>query len=163
MATHKFTTCLWFDGKAEEAAKHYTSIFKDGKMGDITHYEKEGFEFHHQPEGAVMTVEFTLNGQDFMGLNGGPIFKFNEAVSMVINVDTQEEIDYYSEKLTEGGEQGPCGWVKDKFGFSWQVNPVELTEMLKDPDKEKVARVTNAYLHMKKFDLQKLRDAFNGK
>lgn len=161
--TQRITNCLWFDSQAEEAARYYTSIFKNSSVGDITYYGKAGVDQHQQQEGTVMTVEFNLDGQEFMGLNGGPIFKFNEAMSLMINCEGQEEIDYYWNKLTAGGEEGPCGWLKDKFGVSWQVNPLELSEMLKDKDKEKVARVTEAFMQMKKFDLAALRKAFEGK
>lgn len=304
MATIKqrITNCLWFDDHAEEAAKFYTSVFPNSKVGDITRYGKEGYEIHKRPEGSVMTVEFILNGMEFMGLNGGPIFKFNpsisffvvcetvketdeiwsklsaggfilmslgkydwserygwvqdryglswqislgklqdvgqfitpsllfankqhgraeeainfytsifknsgvtgilkygkgenepegtvkhaqftlegqvfmimdsalphqfqfnEAISLDVHCETQEEIDYYWNKLTEGGTEGPCGWLKDKFGVSWQVEPVQLAQMLKDADKTKTERVTKAFMKMKKFDIKELEKAFNGK
>ena len=158
----RISNCLWFDNRAEEAAKFYTSIFKNSSVGKITRYGKAGFEFHKQPEGTVMTVEFTLDGQEFMGLNGGPIFKFNESVSLVVHCANQEEVDYYWSKLTQGGEESQCGWLKDKFGLSWQVVPDELSEMVSDPDKEKADRVMNAFMQMRKFDLEKLRKAYNG-
>ncbi len=164
MATIKqrITNCLWYDSQAEDAAKHYTSIFKNSGIGHITRYGKEGFEFHGKPEGTAMTVAFRLDGQEFVALNAGPQFKFNEAISLIINCENQEEIDHYWNKLTEGGEEGPCGWLKDKFGVSWQVVPIQLLEMLKDPDTKKTQRVTAAFLKMKKFDIGKLREAFNG-
>lgn len=300
----QIAVCIWFDSQAEEAAKFYTSVFPNSSIGDITRYGKAGYETHHQPEGTVMTVEFNISGQEFMGLNGGPIFKpnpsisffvvcetedeinkswdtlskggsvlmaldkypwsekygwlqdkygvtwqlalgkvsevgqklspsllyvnkdkdpkghaeaamnfytsvfensgirgiaryekgegdiegtvkhaqfnlngqqfmamdssiehkytFTEALSLLVNCNNQEEIDYYWEKFTKDGEEGPCGWCKDKFGVSWQINAIELNEMLKDKDEEKVARVTEAFLKMKKFDIAKLRKAFNG-
>ena len=161
--TQRIINCLWFDSAAEEAAALYTSIFKNSRIGTITRFGKEGFEFHHKPEGSVMTVNFFLDGQEFTALNGGPQFKFNEAVSLIINCENQEEIDHYWNKLTaNGGEEGPCGWLKDKFGLSWQVVPVEWIAMTNDPDKEKVKRVMNAMFQMKKFDLAALRKAFNG-
>ena len=159
----RISNCLWMDSEAEEAATLYTSIFKNSSIGAITRYGKEGFEFHGKPEGTAMTVVFYLDGQEFMALNGGPKFKFNESVSLVIHCETQEEIDHYWGKLTEGGEEGPCGWLKDKFGLSWQVVPVQLAEMLKDPDTKKTQRLTHAFMQMKKFDLKKLQEAFEGK
>lgn len=159
----RITNCLWFDSQGEEAAKLYTSIFKNSSIGDITYYGNEGKEIHGHSDGMVMTVQFHLDGQEFMALNGGPKFPFTEAISLMINVDTQEEIDYYWSKLTaDGGEQGPCGWLKDKFGLSWQVAPTRLQEMLLDPDKSKTERVMKAFMQMKKFDLKKLEEAYNG-
>jgi predicted 3-demethylubiquinone-9 3-methyltransferase (glyoxalase superfamily) len=164
IATQKILPCLWFDSEAEEAAKLYTSIFKDSKVLSVSRYGKEGFEVHGRPEGTVMTVEFQIEGQRFVALNGGPLFKFSEAVSFQIHCQTQEEIDYYWSKLTAGGgSEGPCGWLKDKFGLSWQVAPTALTEMLMDKDAKKVQRVTKAFLQMKKFDIAKLRRAFDGR
>jgi predicted 3-demethylubiquinone-9 3-methyltransferase (glyoxalase superfamily) len=156
----KMSTCLWFDSQAEEAARFYVSVFKDGKIGRIAHYGKEGFEIHGRPEGSVLTVEFEVNGQKFIALNGGPQFKFDEAVSFVINCETQEEIDYYWSKLTNGGQEGPCGWLKDKFGLSWQVVPTVLSDMMADKDHTKSDRVMKAFLQMKKFDIQKLKEAY---
>jgi predicted 3-demethylubiquinone-9 3-methyltransferase (glyoxalase superfamily) len=152
-----FTICLWFDNQAEDAARFYTSLFKNSKIESISRYGKEGFEIHGQIEGTVMTVSFTINGQSFTALNGGPVFKFDEAVSLQIFCDTQEEIDYYWNKLTEGGEESQCGWLKDKFGFSWQVIPSILPELMSNP--EKSGRVTEAFLKMKKFDIEKLKRA----
>jgi predicted 3-demethylubiquinone-9 3-methyltransferase (glyoxalase superfamily) len=162
--TQRITNCLWFDNEAEEAAKLYTSIFPNSSIGQIARYTEEGFEFHQKPAGSVMTVNFTLDGQKFVGLNGGPIFKFNEAMSLMINCESQEEIDHYWYKLTaDGGQEGPCGWLKDKFEVSWQVAPTKLMEeMQADPDKSKVERVTKAYMQMKKFDIETLKKAFNG-
>jgi predicted 3-demethylubiquinone-9 3-methyltransferase (glyoxalase superfamily) len=152
-----FTICLWFDNQAEEAARFYTSLFKNSKIDAISKYGKEGFEIHGQKEGTVMTAAFTINGQSFTALNGGPLFKFSEAVSLQIFCDTQEEIDRYWSKLSEGGEEGQCGWLKDKFGFSWQVIPSILPELMSDPAKS--GRVTETFLKMKKFDIEKLKKA----
>lgn len=159
----KLMTSLWFDGQAEEAARLYTSLFKDGRIGRVTHYTKEGFEIHGQPEGQVLTVEFEFGGQRYIGLNGGPQFKFNESMSIVVLCDTQDEIDHYWSRLTaDGGEESMCGWLKDKFGLSWQITPAVLQEMLHNPDKRKVERVTKAFLQMRKFNIKALEDAFNG-
>ncbi len=160
---NRISNCLWFDSDAETAAKFYISIFPNSSIGEISYYGKEGFEFHGKPEGSVMSVNFQLDGTRFMGLNGGPLFKFNESVSFMISCDSQDEIDHYWNSLiSEGGEESYCGWLKDKFGVSWQVIPTELDEMMSDPDKERVKRATNAFLQMRKFDLKLLRDAFNG-
>ena len=157
MDNKQLTPCLWFDKEAEDAAKFYVSVFKNSSINSVTRYGKEGFEIHGQKEGTVMTVEFTLNGQRFIGLNGGPQFKFSEAISFTIPCDTQEEIDYFWKKLTEGGEEGPCGWLKDRFGLSWQVTPTILPKLLKDP--ARAPRVTSAFLKMKKFDIKELENA----
>ena len=162
MVLQRIRNCLWFDNQAEEAARFYISIFKNSFICDITYYGKVGFETHHQPEGKVMTVDFILDGSKFMGLNGGPEFAFNESISFVVHCDNQEEIDYYWNKLTEGGQEVQCGWLKDKFGVSWQVVPVILLEMIKDPDREKADRVMKAFMPMKKFDLAKLQKAYEG-
>jgi predicted 3-demethylubiquinone-9 3-methyltransferase (glyoxalase superfamily) len=154
--TNQITPCLWFDNQAEEAAKFYVSIFKQSKIENISRYGKEGFEIHGQKEGTAMTVAFQINGQSFTALNGGPIFKFNEAISFQVFCNTQEEIDYYWNKLTKGGEEVQCGWCKDKYGISWQIIPSILPELLSNP--EKAGKVTQAYLQMKKFDIQKLLD-----
>ncbi len=151
------TICLWFDNQAEEAAGFYTSVFKNSKIESVSRYRKEGFEVHGQNEGTVMTVNFQINGQSFTALNGGPVFQFNEAISLQIFCDTQEEIDYYWKKLTDGGEESQCGWLKDKYGISWQVIPTVLSELLANP--EKAGRVTDAFLKMKKFDIGKLKNA----
>lgn len=159
----KLMTALWFDDQAEEAAKLYTSLFKDGRIGRISRYTKEGREIHGQPEGKVLSVEFEFGGQRYNAINGGPMFKFTEAVSIAILCDTQEEIDFYWSRLTaDGGQESQCGWLKDKFGMSWQVTPAILSDMVCDPDTRKVERVTKAFLQMKKFDIKKLKDAFNG-
>ena len=163
MATmQKITPNLWFAGQAEEAANYYTSIFKNSKIGKITRYGKEGQEIHKMPEGSVMTIEFTLDGQDFLGLNGGPYFQFNEAISLMVKCKTQKEIDYYWEKLSAVPQAEQCGWLKDKFGFSWQIVPEAMDEMLSDENPERVARVTEAFLKMKKFDLAELENAYQG-
>lgn len=162
MATmQKITANLWFDRQAEEAAQYYTSIFRNASVGRISHYGKEGYEIHGMPEGTVMVVEFSLEGQQFVALNGGPHFTFNEAVSLIVNCDTQEEVNYYWEKLSEGGDQKAqmCGWLKDKFGLSWQVVPVILSELLTVPDTEKSGKVMKAMLQMKKLDIAALQQA----
>jgi predicted 3-demethylubiquinone-9 3-methyltransferase (glyoxalase superfamily) len=157
---NKLVSCLWFDKEAEDAAVFYCSIFRNSKMGKITRYGKEGFEIHGQPEGKVMTADFELEGSRFVALNGGPHFTFSEAISFQIHCDTQEEIDYYWRKLTaDGGQEGPCGWLKDKFGLSWQVTPVALIEMLSSDDAARAQRVTKAFLQMKKFDIAALQRA----
>ena len=157
--------CLWFDKQAQEAAKFYASIFRDSKIGDVARYGKEGFEIHGQPEGTVLTAEFQLDGQDFVGMNGGPLFKFNEAVSFQVMCESQEEIDYYWDRLSEGGDPKAqqCGWLKDKFGLSWQVVPVVLAKLLKDKDKAKSGRVMNALMPMKKLDIAALQRAYAGR
>lgn len=159
MATEGFTTCLWFDGQAEEAARFYTSIFKDGRIGRIARYTEAG---PGEP-GSVVTVEFEINGQRFVALNGGPEFTFNESVSFQIHCADQAEVDYYWERLTEdGGQESQCGWVKDKFGVSWQVVPDGLIELVHDPDPEKAARATRAMLSMSKLDIDAVRKAHAG-
>ena len=155
----RITPFLWYDDKAEEAANFYTSVFKNSKIGSITRYEEKGAAASGRPAGSVMTVEFTLDGQEFVALNGGPHFKFTEAVSFVINCETQEEVDEFWEKLTEGGEEVQCGWLKDKYGLSWQVVPTILTELLKDKDPAKAQRVMEAMLQMKKIDIKTLKQA----
>jgi predicted 3-demethylubiquinone-9 3-methyltransferase (glyoxalase superfamily) len=150
----KITVCLWFDNQAEEAASFYVSLFKNSRIESVNRFGKEGFEHHGKKEGSVMTVNFSLNGQPFMALNGGPIFEFNESVSFQIFCDSQEDIDYYWDNLTKGGAESQCGWLKDKFGVSWQVIPSVLTELMSDPEKSE--KVTRAFLSMKKFDIEKL-------
>jgi len=157
MEKQTITPCLWFDHEAEEAANFYVSIFKNSKVNSVSRYGKEGFDIHHQKEGTAMTVDFTLNGQPFIGLNGGPVFKFTEAVSFTIPCETQEEVDYFWEKLTAGGQESQCGWLKDKYGLSWQVVPTILPKLLKDP--ERSGRVMNAFMKMKKFDIETLEKA----
>jgi len=152
----KIIPFLWFDNQAEEAMNFYTSIFKNSKVGNITRYGDAG----PGPKGSVMTVSFELEGQEFTALNGGPEFKFTEAISFFVNCKSQEEVDELWEKLSAGGEEGPCGWLKDKFGVSWQIVPTVLIEMLNDPDPEKSKRVTEAMLQMKKIDIQTLKQAY---
>ena len=156
--TKDITICLWFDNQAEEAANFYTTVFKDSKILSASRYGKEGFENHGQKEGTVMTISFNLKGQSFTALNGGPLFKFNESVSFQVFCEDQEEIDYYWENLTaNGGEEGQCGWLKDKYGVSWQIIPDNLSELMSDPSKK--GRVTNAFMQMKKLDIFKLINA----
>ena len=159
---NKITPNLWFDDRAEEAAKFYASVFKNSKVGRITRYGKEGFEVHKRPAGSVMTVEFMIEGQSFLALNGGPVFKFNEAISFIINCKSQQEIDRYWDELSEGGDKNAqqCGWLKDKFGVSWQVVPEALSEMLSSGDTEKSQRVMKTFLQMKKIDVATLERAF---
>ncbi len=158
------TPCLWFDSQAEEAARYYTSIFENSRIGTITRYSEAGHDVHGQPAGKVMTVEFELNGQPFTALNGGPHFKFNEAISFQIMCRTQEEVDRYWNKLSQGGDPKAqqCGWLKDKYGLSWQVVPTVLVEMMSDPDREKADRTMEAMLQMKKIDISALERAFEG-
>lgn len=158
----KISPCLWFDDNAEDAVKFYVSIFKNSKVGNVTRYGKEGYEIHKKKEGSVMTIDFEIEGQKFLALNGGPIFKFNEAISFQIYCDTQEEIDYYWEKLTEGGDKNAqvCGWLKDKFGVSWQVVPIALIKMLQDKDSKKTERVMKAMLQMHKLDIDAITKAY---
>jgi predicted 3-demethylubiquinone-9 3-methyltransferase (glyoxalase superfamily) len=156
--------CLWFDSQAEEAARYYTGIFKNSRMGKISRYTEAGREVHGRPAGSVLTVEFELNGQPFTALNGGPQFKFTEAVSFQIMCRTQDEIDYYWGRLTQGGDPSAqaCGWLKDKFGLSWQVVPTQMAELISDPDREKASRVMEALLQMKKLDIAALQRAHEG-
>jgi predicted 3-demethylubiquinone-9 3-methyltransferase (glyoxalase superfamily) len=161
--TQKITPFLWFDDKAEEAAKFYASIFQNSKVGKITRYDEESVGPTGRPAGSVMTVEFELEGQEFVALNGGPLFKFTEAISFVVNCETQEEVDHFWAKLSAGGEESRCGWLKDKFGLSWQVVPVVLIEMLADKDTAKAKRVTHAMLQMDKIDIPTLKKAYDGK
>jgi predicted 3-demethylubiquinone-9 3-methyltransferase (glyoxalase superfamily) len=160
----KIAPCLWFDGQAEEAAKYYTGIFKSSKITKTTHYTEAGREIHKRKPGSVLTVEFELEGQSFTALNGGPEFKFNEAVSLQIRCDSQKEIDYYWDKLTQGGDPSAqqCGWLKDKFGVSWQVAPKAIADMLDDRDTERAGRVMEAMMPMKKIDLAELERAYKG-
>jgi predicted 3-demethylubiquinone-9 3-methyltransferase (glyoxalase superfamily) len=162
-SVQRLTTCLWFDGNAEAAARFYVSVFKNAKLGRISHYPNEGQEVHQQSEGKVLVVEFELEGQKFIGLNGGPQFKLSEAVSFVVNCDTQAEIDYYWEKLTaDGGQPSQCGWLKDKFGLSWQVTPSKIGDWITVADKKKSARVFAEVMKMGKLDLATLEKAFAG-
>lgn len=154
--------CLWFDGQAEEAARFYCAVFKNGRVGQIGRYGKEGHDIHGREAGTVMTAEFELDGMKFVALNGGPHFKFNEAVSFQVHCDNQEEIDYFWNRLGEGGSEGPCGWLKDKFGLSWQVVPKALIQMLTSGNATGAERVTKAFLQMKKFDIAALQRAYDG-
>jgi predicted 3-demethylubiquinone-9 3-methyltransferase (glyoxalase superfamily) len=158
----KITPCLWFDHQAEEAANFYISVFPNSKIQTISRFTGVGQEIHGRPEGSVMTVTFELDGQPFTALNGGPFFKFNEAISLQIGCDTQEEVDRYWRMLGEGGDPAAqqCGWLKDRFGLSWQIVPRVLTAMITDPDHAKAMRATNAMLQMKKFDIEALERAF---
>jgi predicted 3-demethylubiquinone-9 3-methyltransferase (glyoxalase superfamily) len=158
----RITPCLWFDDKAEEAAKFYVSIFKDSKLGPIARYGDAGAEVSGRPKGSVMTVTFEIEGQEFVALNGGPMFKFTEAVSFMVKCKTQQEIDDMWAKLSDGGEEGPCGWLKDKYGLSWQIVSPEWDEMLRDKDAEKSERVMKAILTMRKPDLKAIKQAYNG-
>jgi predicted 3-demethylubiquinone-9 3-methyltransferase (glyoxalase superfamily) len=156
----KINPFLWFDSQAEEAAKFYVSVFKNSKIEKITRYPEEAAKTLGRTPGSVMTVEFTLDGAEFVALNAGPQFKFTEAISFVVMCDTQEEVDYYWEKLTaDGGEPGVCSWLKDKFGLSWQVQPRVLIQLLGDPDKAKAERVMNAMMEMTKIDIATLKKA----
>ncbi|MFI0407982.1 VOC family protein [Actinomadura sp. 3N508] len=159
MADEKLTTCLWFDGQAEEAANFYLSIFKNGALGGVTRVQ----EASQGELGAVLTVEFEVNGQKFLGLNGGPQFTFNEAISFMVHCDDQDEVDYYWDRLVEGGQEAPCGWLKDKFGVSWQVVPKVLYELVGDSDPEKAKRATEAMLATHgKLDIAALKKAHAG-
>ena len=159
LTAKKITPCLWFDTQAEEAAKFYAFVFKNSKLGKVSRYGKEGFEVHGKKAGTVMTVEFELEGQKFLALNGGPHFKFNEAVSFQVHCETQQDIDHFWSELAKEGEEGPCGWLKDKFGLSWQVIPKALPEMLMDGNSETAQRVMRSMLQMRKIDLAALRRA----
>lgn len=156
----KITPCLWFDSQAEEAMKFYTSIFKNSKIGKVARYGESAAKVSGRPKGTVMTVTFELDGQEFMALNGGPIFKFTEAISLAVNCKTQEEIDQLWEKLSTAGEKGVCGWLKDKYGLSWQIVPTVLGEMMQDKDAEKTERVMEALLEMQKLDIKTLQQAY---
>jgi len=159
----KITPFLWFDNQAEDAARFYVSIFKNSRIGSVAHYDEEAAKAAGRPKGSVMTVAFELDGQEFTALNGGPLFKFTEAISFVVNCDTQEEVDHFWEKLSAGGQEGPCGWLKDRFGVSWQVVPTVLVEMLQDKDREKSKRAMAAMLKMKKINIQALKKAYEGR
>jgi predicted 3-demethylubiquinone-9 3-methyltransferase (glyoxalase superfamily) len=158
------TPFLWFDDQAEEAARHYVEIFGNSKILGTTHFSEAGQEIHGRPSGSVMTVSFELNGQPFSALNGGPMFKFSEAISFQVLCDNQEEVDYFWERLREGGDVDAqqCGWLKDRFGVSWQVVPVQLFDLIEDPHSEASQRATSAMLQMKKLDIQKLTEAYEG-
>jgi predicted 3-demethylubiquinone-9 3-methyltransferase (glyoxalase superfamily) len=162
LSMQKITPCLWFDDQAEEAAQFYTAIFRDARIVSITRYGEAGYEVHGKPAGTVMTVAFELEGQAFTALNGGPVFTFNEAISFQVYCETQEEVDYYWEKLSQGGDEKAqqCGWLKDKYGVSWQIVPTVLIEMLNDPDVAKSQKAMTAMLHMKKIDIETLKRAY---
>jgi predicted 3-demethylubiquinone-9 3-methyltransferase (glyoxalase superfamily) len=161
--SQKIKPCLWFDGRAEEAANFYVAIFKNSRITNISHFGDAGQEIHGQKAGSVMTAAFELEGQPFVALNGGPQFKFNEAISLQIHCETQEEVDHFWEKLSQGGDPAAqqCGWLKDKYGLSWQVIPTVLFEMLEDPDAEKSNRAMTAMMQMKKLDIAQLQRAYN--
>ncbi len=159
----KIIPCLWFNTQAEEAAHFYAAIFPNSKIGKIAHYDGASAEVSGQPAGSVLTVEFELDGNPFLGLNGGPLFKFSEAVSFTIECEDQAEVDKYWHELTAGvGQESQCGWLKDKFGVSWQIVPKRLNELFNDPDKAKASRVMQAMLQMKKLDIAVLEKAANG-
>lgn len=160
----RLTSCLWFDDQAEEAANFYTAIFENSKIVNVTRYGEAGRELHGRPAGSVMTVAFELDGQTFTALNGGRVFEFNEAVSFQVNCASQEEVDYYWERLSEGGDENArqCGWLKDRYGVSWQVVPGVLIEMINDANYERSQRVVEAMLQMKKLDIDELRRAYAG-
>jgi predicted 3-demethylubiquinone-9 3-methyltransferase (glyoxalase superfamily) len=160
----RITPCLWFDDQAEEAVAFYTTIFRNSTIISISRYGEAGYEVHGKPAGSVMTVAFELDGQAFTALNGGRMFTFNEAISFQVNCETQEEVDYYWEKLSDGGNENAqqCGWLKDRYGISWQVVPGVLIEMINDPDAEKSQRAMEAVLQMKKIDISALKRAYAG-
>lgn len=162
MAGHTITPCLWFDTQAEEAARYYVSVFRNAKLGTISRYPEAGYKIHGKKPGSVLTAEFEIDGQKFVALNGGPQFTFDEAVSFQVHCDSQDEVDYYWEKLSEGGEEGPCGWLKDRFGLSWQIVPRALPEMLAAPEADKRDRVMTAMLQMRKIDIAALERARDG-
>lgn len=161
---HKITPCLWFDDQAEEAVTFYTATFNNSKIVTVSRYGEAGKEIHGKPAGSVMTVAFELEGQTFTALNGGPIFKFNEAISFQVDCETQAEVDHYWTKLSEGGDPNAqqCGWLKDRYGVSWQIVPRALVDMLMDPDAGKSQRVMTAMLRMKKIDIGELKRAYAG-
>jgi predicted 3-demethylubiquinone-9 3-methyltransferase (glyoxalase superfamily) len=159
MTASKIMPCLWFDTEAEAAANHYVSIFENAKLGKVSRYGKEGKEIHGKEAGSVMTAEFEIGGVKFLALNGGPQFKFSEAISFQIICETQAEVDYFWSKLAQGGSEGPCGWLKDRFGLSWQVVPAVLPELLRDQGAEKGQRVMRAMLQMGKLDIAALQRA----
>jgi predicted 3-demethylubiquinone-9 3-methyltransferase (glyoxalase superfamily) len=164
LTTARITPCLWFDDQAEEAARFYVAIFRKSRLGKVARYGKAGFEIHGRTEGSVMTVAFELDGQPFTALNGGPLFRFNEAISFQVNCDSQQEVDYFWDKLSQGGDEKAqqCGWLKDRFGVSWQVVPKGLAELVSEPDSERSQRAMNAMLHMRKIDMAAIRRAYEG-
>lgn len=158
----RIAPCLWFDDQAEEAARFYTSIFRNSKIGTIARYGEAGHEFHGKPPGSVMTVAFEIEGQPFTALNGGPVFQFNEAISFQVMCESQEDVDYYWAKLSAGGDEKAqqCGWLKDRFGVSWQVVPTIVSKLVSDPDTVKSQRAMQALLKMKKLDIEEIRRAY---
>ncbi len=154
----KITNCLWFDNEAEEAVQFYTSLFKDSKVKTTARYDEEAAKTAGRPVGSVMTITFQLHGQDFMALNGGPVFKFSPAISLMVNCETQEEIDHLWTKLSEGGNTQQCGWVQDKYGISWQIVPAILGDLMRDP--AKAPKVMKALLQMIKLDIKTLKEAY---
>ncbi len=156
----KITPCLWFNDQAEEAMRFYVSVFKNSKVDRVTRYGEAGAKVSGRPKGSVMTATFEIEGQEFMALNGGPHFTLSEAVSFIVKCDTQDEIDTFWEKLSDGGEKGVCGWLKDKFGLSWQIIPTVLSDMMQDKDTNKTNRVMQAILQMKKLDIARLQEAY---
>jgi predicted 3-demethylubiquinone-9 3-methyltransferase (glyoxalase superfamily) len=159
----RITPFLWFDSQAEEAASFYVSIFKNARIREASRYDEAASKASGQPKGSVMTVAFELDGQEFIALNGGPMFKFTEAISFIVNCETQAEVDHYWDQLTAGGQEVQCGWLKDRFGVSWQVVPTALTELLQDKDPEKAKRVMAAMLQMKKLSIDGLKRAYEGR
>jgi predicted 3-demethylubiquinone-9 3-methyltransferase (glyoxalase superfamily) len=160
--TQRITPFLWFDDQAEDAVKFYVAIFENSKIGSTARYDEAGARASGRPEGSVMTVAFELDGQEFVALNGGPLFKFTEAISFVVNCQTQDEVDHFWEKLAAGGQEVQSGWLKDRFGVSWQIVPAVLSEMLQDKERERSKRVMAAMLKMKKIDVEALRKAYEG-
>jgi predicted 3-demethylubiquinone-9 3-methyltransferase (glyoxalase superfamily) len=163
MPKQRITPFLWFDHQAEEAANFYVSIFKNSRIHGAARYDEEASKASGRPKGSVMTVAFELDGQEFTALNGGPMFKFTEAISLVVHCETQAEVDHFWEKLSAGGQEVQCGWLKDMFGVSWQVVPTVLPEMLQDKDPEKAKRVMAAMLQMKKLSIPELKRAYEGR
>ena len=163
MTGRRISVCLWFDDQAEAAVNFYVSIFKNSRVGSVSRYDEQGAKVSGRPRGSVMTVEFELDGQPFVALNGGPLFKFTEAISLVVNCETQAEVDAFWTKLSTGGQEVQCGWLKDRFGLSWQIVPTVLPEMLRDKDPQKASRVMAAMLSMKKIDIAALKHAYEGR
>jgi predicted 3-demethylubiquinone-9 3-methyltransferase (glyoxalase superfamily) len=159
----RITPFLWFDRQAEEAASYYVSVFENSRIGAVTRYNEAAAKASGQPQGSVMTVEFELDGQSFTALNGGPHFKFSEAISFVVHCETQAEVDHFWDKLAAGGQEIQCGWLKDRFGVAWQVVPTVLVEMLQDKDPQKAQAVMAAMLQMKKIEIEPLRRAYGGR
>ena len=162
VSAKRITPCLWFNTEAEEAAKFSCSIFKNSRITEVSRFPEAGQDVHGKPAGSVMVAAFELDGQPFTALNGGPQFKFDEAVSFQVMCDTQGEVDYYWNALTAGGQEGPCGWLMDKFGVSWQVVPAVIPKMMTDPDRAKSARVMNAFMKMKKLNIAAIERAYAG-